>query len=515
MNTHRARALMVLGTASHVGKSTTVAALCRIFADDGYDVAPFKAQNMSLNAAVTPDGREIGRAQAVQAECARRAAEVEMNPILLKPSGERRSQVILEGAIWGDVDAWDYHRRRTTELFPRVIAAYERLAARSELVVLEGAGSPAEINLKDHDLVNLRMAAAADAPCLLIADIDRGGSFAALAGTLALLEPHERARIGAFAITKFRGDLALLRPGLVEMERRLGIPCAGVVPWIEALGVDEEDGYAPSPLPTRWPGDTGAQRRLRIAVPAMPCLANATDLDALTAEPSVALRRVTTPSELDGADVVLLAGSKETVADLDWLRARGFADALRDHARTRPVIGICGGMQMLGERIDDPLGIERGGSAAGLGLLPIVTALAAHKTTVRVGGVVAGARFVGQPLADASFDGYEIHVGVSVRTGGAPFATLREANGAAREDGARSADGLVVGTYAHGLFDDDAFRHAALGALRAQAGLAPATAFAAWRAEREGRYDRLAAIVRGSLNVPLLARLAGLPVRAA
>ncbi|HTJ26346.1 MAG TPA: cobyric acid synthase [Candidatus Limnocylindria bacterium] len=510
-----ARALMVLGTASHVGKSTIVAALCRIFADDGYGVAPFKAQNMSLNAAVTPDGREIGRAQAVQAECARRAAEVEMNPILLKPSGDRRSQVILEGAIWDDVDAWDYHRRRTVELFPRVVAAYERLAARSELIVLEGAGSPAEINLKDGDLVNLRMAAAAGAPCLLIADIDRGGSFAALAGTLALLEPHERARIGAFAITKFRGDLALLRPGIVEMERRLGIPCAGVVPWIDALGIDEEDGYGPPPAPVRWPEDHGPQRRLRIAVPVFPHLANATDLDALAAEPCVALRRVTTPRELDGADVVLLAGSKETVADLRWLREHGFAEALCAHARTRPIVGICGGMQMLGERIDDPLGIECGGSATGLGLLPIVTELTARKTTVPVRGVVDGARFAGQTLARASFVGYEIHVGVSRRTAGDPFATLRDAHGVVREDGARSDDELIAGTYTHGLFDDDAFRHAMLDALRVRAGLAPANARAAWRAEREARYDRLAAIVRASLDVPLLARLAGLPARVA
>jgi adenosylcobyric acid synthase len=508
-----ARALMVLGTASNAGKSLTVAALCRIFADDGYDVAPFKAQNMSLNAAVTPDGREIGRAQAVQAECARRAAEVEMNPILLKPSGDRRSQVVLEGRVWDHVDAWDYHRRRTAELFPHVVAAYERLAARCDLIVLEGAGSPAEINLKNGDIVNLRMAAAAGAPCLLIADIDRGGAFAALAGTLALLEPHERARIGAFAITKFRGDEALLEPGLREMERRLGIPCAGVIPWIDAPGIDEEDGYLVSPGLRAWPGDDGPRRRLRLAVVEFPHLANATDLDALAAEPRVAFRRISAATELAGADVVLLPGSKETASDLRWLRARGLDAAIVAHARTRPLLGICGGMQMLGLRIDDPLAVESGGSTDGLGLLPLVTTLAARKTTVRVTALVAGASFAGRPIAVTAFDGYEIHLGATSRTNGAPFAFVRDGAGRAREDGAVSADGLVTGTYVHGLFDDDAFRHAAVDALRARCGLSAAGAYGAWRAEREARYDRLATIVRTALDVPLLARLAGLPPR--
>ncbi|MGD0051717.1 MAG: cobyric acid synthase [Vulcanimicrobiaceae bacterium] len=514
MSARRARGLMVLGTASNVGKSLTVAALCRIFADDGYDVAPFKAQNMSLNAAVTPDGREIGRAQAVQAEAARRPAEVEMNPILLKPTGERRSQVVLEGAIWADLDAWDYHRRRTEELFPRVRAAYERLAARCELIVLEGAGSPAEINLKDRDIANLRMAAAADVPCVLLADVDRGGAFAALAGTLALLEPDERARIRGFALTKFRGDLDLLQPGIVTMERRLEIPCVGVVPWIDAPGIDEEDGYLPPPTPSRWPDESGAARRLRIAVLDLPFFANATDVDALAAEPSVVVRRVAAPAELDGADVVVLPGSKETARDLAWLRARGFEPALRAHvAAGRPAIGICGGMQMLGERLDDPDRVERGGSVAGLGLLPIATTLAPHKTTLRVAGRLAGGALFGQPLAPASFTGYEIHVGVSRRTAGAPFALLRRAGtDDEHEDGAVA--GPVCGTYVHGLFDDDDFRHAALRALRALAGLAPPSATAAWRAEREARYDRLAAIYRAALDVPQLVRLAGLAVHA-
>ncbi len=508
-----ARSLMVLGTASNAGKSLTVAALCRIFADDGYDVAPFKAQNMSLNAAVTPDGREVGRAQAVQAECARRPLEVEMNPILLKPSGERRSQVVLEGRVWEDVDAWEYHRRRTGELFPLVIAAYERLAARCELIVLEGAGSPAEINLKDRDIVNLRMAAAAGAPCLLIADIDRGGAFAALAGTLALLEPHERAQIRAFAITKFRGDEALLEPGLRAMEARLGIPCAGVIPWIDAIGIEEEDGYLVPPQLRRWPDDEGPPRRLRLAVVEYPHMANSTDFDALASEPEVALRRVTSPGELDGADVVILPGSKETVSDLQWLRSRGLDAAIVAHAAARPVLGICGGMQMLGESIDDPAAAESGGSARGLGLLPLATSLATRKTTARVAAQIAGATFAGRPLGVTQFDGYEIHLGVTARGAAAPFALVRDAAGDVRADGAVSADGLVSGTYVHGLFDDDAFRAAALASLRLRCGLAPAQHVHPWRAEREGRYDRLASIVRASLDIPFLAQLAGLAPR--
>jgi adenosylcobyric acid synthase len=504
---------MVLGTASNAGKSVTVAALCRIFADDGYDVAPFKAQNMSLNAAVTPDGREIGRAQAVQAECARRAPEVEMNPILLKPSGERRSQVVLEGRVWDDVDAWDYHRRRTAELFPRVVAAYERLASRCELIVLEGAGSPAEINLRDGDIVNLRMAQAADAPCLLIADIDRGGALAALTGTLALLEPAERARIRAFAITKFRGDEALLEPGLRALEARLGIPCAGVIPWIDELGIDEEDGYLVPPVLRRWPDDTGPNRRLRLAVVEFPHVANATDLDALAAETSVAVRRVTRSDELVEADAIVLPGSKETTADLRWLRERALDVAIGAHAAARPVFGICGGMQMLGRRIDDPLGAESGGSADGLGLLSLLTTLAPEKTTVRVSARVLGDAFAGRKLSVTAFDGYEIHLGVTRRIDGAPFCVVCDARGDEREDGAVSADGLVSGTYVHGIFDDDAFRQAAVDALRERCGLAPAQRRNPWRAEREARYDRLASVVRASLDVPSLARLAGLSPR--
>ena len=290
-----ARAFMILGTASHVGKSLLTAGLGRIFSDEGIRVAPFKAQNMSLNSAATPDGCEIGRAQALQAEACRVAPCAQMNPVLIKPSSETGSQVVLLGRVWGQVTASDYHQRRVEELFPAVLESYRTLAARYELMLLEGAGSPAEINLRKHDIVNMRMAHAADAACLLVGDIDRGGVFAALLGTMELLEPEDRARIRGFAINKFRGDAALLRPGVEMMEQRLGIPCAGMIPYLRNLGLEEEDGVAMEDRETtkrEWHDTQKAElpeRPLRIGVIAVPHMANFTDFDSLSAEPSVSL----------------------------------------------------------------------------------------------------------------------------------------------------------------------------------------------------------------------------------
>ena len=281
---------MVLGTASHVGKSLVTAGLGRIFSDDGINVAPFKAQNMSLNSAATPDGREIGRAQALQAEACRVTACAEMNPILIKPSSDTGAQIVLLGQVWGQVTAADYHQRRVEDLFPAVLKSYRTLAVRHDLILLEGAGSPAEINLRKHDIVNMRMAHAADAACLLVGDIDRGGVFAALLGTLELLEPEDRARIRGFVINKFRGDIELLRPGVETMEQRLGIPCAGVVPFLPDLGLDEEDGVAMEDRRSvKWDDSRSADRPLRVAVVAVPHMANFTDFDTLAAEPSVSL----------------------------------------------------------------------------------------------------------------------------------------------------------------------------------------------------------------------------------
>ena len=314
---------MVLGTASHVGKSVLTAGLGRVFAADGYRVAPFKAQNMSLNSAATPDGGEIGRAQALQADACRVVPCVEMNPVLLKPSTDTGAQVILLGKIWGQVTASDYHTRRVEQLFPEVLDAYRRLATHYELILLEGAGSPAEINLREHDIVNMRMAHAADAACILVGDIDRGGVFASLLGTLELLEPEDRARIRGFIVNKFRGDESLLRPGIAMIENRLGLPCLGVVPFLHDLGLDEEDGVALEDRPAaarRWKNlESRSTRELRIGVIALPHMANFTDFDALALEPSISLAFVERPDEMAAADLVILPGTKQTLDDLRWL----------------------------------------------------------------------------------------------------------------------------------------------------------------------------------------------------
>src|SRR5580658_3544541 len=312
-----ARALMILGTASHVGKSLLTAGLGRIFSDDGIRVAPFKAQNMSLNSAATPDGREIGRAQALQAEACRVAPCARMNPVLIKPSSETGAQIVLLGRVWGQLTASDYHQRRVEELFPAVLESYRTLASTHDLMLLEGAGSPAEINLRKHDIVNMRMAHAADAACLLVGDIDRGGVFASLLGTMELLDGEDRARIRGFVINKFRGDVELLRPGVEMMEQRLGIPCAGVVPFLRDLGLEEEDSVALEDrrMKRDWPETEAAarDRPLRVGVVAVPHMANYTDFDAFAMEPSVSLAFLDDPTQVSLADVLIIPGTKQTL----------------------------------------------------------------------------------------------------------------------------------------------------------------------------------------------------------
>jgi adenosylcobyric acid synthase len=498
---------MVLGTASHVGKSVLTAALCRILRQDGFRVAPFKAQNMALNSAATPEGLEIGRAQAVQAEAAGLPPSVDMNPVLLKPCADARSQLVLLGRVAGEVNARDYHRRRTRQVFDVVRRSYERLAARHDVIVLEGAGSPAEVNLRDGDIVNMRMARAADASCLLVADIDRGGVFASLVGTFALLPPAERRRIRGFVVNRFRGDPALFAPGVAFLERRLSRPCLGVVPHLRDLGLEEEDGVAVQDRRTVdrwWPEESGCGRRLRVGVVALPRMANFTDFDALAAEPSVALAFVTRAGDLRRADVVIVPGSKETLEDLAWLRREGFAAALRRHvARRGIVIGVCGGLQMLGREVVDAAGLEGGGRSRGLGLLGIRTSLGRDKVTVRARAVLDGRTLFGRRVAPVPLDGYEIHLGTTCCDAGtAPlFRLTRDGEATEVADGARSTDGRVVGTYLHGLFDSDAFRHALVRALRSAAGLAPPGALADYTAEREQRFDRMAAHFRQALDV--------------
>ncbi len=507
-------ALMILGTASHVGKSILTAGLGRIFADEGYRVAPFKAQNMSLNSAATPDGGEIGRAQALQAEACRAIPRVEMNPVLLKPSTDTGAQVVLLGKIWGQVTAADYHTRRVEQLFPEVLDAYKRLSDDHDLVLLEGAGSPAEINLREHDIVNMRMAHAADAACLLVGDIDRGGVFASLLGTLELLEPEDRARIRGFVVNKFRGDESLLRPGVTAMQNRLDLPCVGIVPYLPNLGLDEEDGVAMEDRVSAqrsWQNrEIGSDRPLRIGVIVLPHMANFTDFDALFLEPSVSLAFLEHPAEMAIADLLVLPGSKQTLDDLEWLDCRGFSRELcRLCTEGKPVVGICGGFQMLGNFIEDPHGIENQGkpcSRSGLGLLPVRTVLGVEKTVRRVRGAMRSECLGLKLCPEAHFQGYEIHVGETIyETGAKPFAEIiREGISGFIPDGAVSGSGRVLGTYVHGLFDNDDFRHSFLAAARSAVDLAPPKIWANVAAEREARIDRLANHLRKSLDMNLI-----------
>jgi adenosylcobyric acid synthase len=506
---------MILGTASHVGKSIITAGLGRIFADEGFRVAPFKAQNMSFNSAATPDGREIGRAQALQAEACRVMPAVEMNPILIKPRSDTSSQVVLLGKVWGQATASDYYTRQVEELFPAVLESYQRLASQYDLVLLEGAGSPAEINLRDHDIVNLRMAKAAHAACLLVGDIDRGGVFASLLGTMELLEPNEREMINGFLINKFRGDRSLLQPGIEMIERRLGLPCVGVVPYLPNLGLDEEDSVAiEDRLSVRrvWGDmndDTSPDRRLRIGVIALPHMSNFTDFDALAAEPSVALAFIERPEDVDRADVLILPGTKQTMDDLDWLTRNNFAPRIREHdSQNRLTIGICGGFQMLGSTLADPGGVENSGIPAvrdGLGLLAVRTTFSQEKVTQPVSATLHDPTFAAGLWNANVFQGYEIHMGETERSEGVqPFARLSTVDGANVLDGAIGSTGLVLGTYVHGVFDNDSFRHGFLDWARTSQKLHLAQEKVFATAERDARLNRWADHLRISLRIDLI-----------
>jgi adenosylcobyric acid synthase len=514
----RARAIMILGTSSHVGKSLLTTALCRIFAQQGYRVAPFKSQNMSLNSAATVEGLEIGRAQALQAEAAGVAASVHMNPILIKPSGELSSQVVVRGRIWGRVTAADYHQRRVEELMPVVRESYEVLAAQNDVIILEGAGSPAEINLKQHDIANMRMAEMADAACLLIGDIDRGGVFASLLGTLELLDEDERKRVRGFAINKFRGDANLLIPGIRMMEERVQKPCLGIVPYLHSLKLEEEDSLGlPISTQTSWtntaPSDQSTERPLRIAVIALPSFSNFTDFDSLRAEPSVSLMFCHKQDAVAGADVVILPGTKQTVDDLLWMREQGLDSAIQRFALAGLVVGICGGMQMLGETITDSSGMEREGSFAGLGLLPIQTVMQTEKVTRNAAGKIAAPVLFGQAVEESHISGYEIHIGQTIyRAPAKYFSNLSPSDeaDAPSGDGCVSDDTRVFGTYLHGLFDDDPFRHQFIRAARAFHKLRVSTELKLWKQLREDSLNRLALEVSKTLAMETIFHWVGL-----
>ncbi len=498
---------MVQGTGSHAGKSVLTAALCRVFVRAGYRTAPFKAQNMALNSFATPDGGEIGRSTAVQAEAAGVEPTVDMNPVLLKPETERSSQVVVLGRPNGHADSKGYFGR-TGVLWPVVTGALDRLRAEYDVVVIEGAGSPAEINLREREIVNMAVALYAGSPVLLIADIDRGGVFASLVGTLALLEPPEAELIKAFVINKFRGDQAILDPGLVMLEERTGVPTAGVLPYYTDIHIPEEDAlYLDTPA-----GYDAGGAMLDIAVVRLPHIANFDDFDPLRREPSVSLRYVTGPAGLDSADLVVIPGTKTTASDLAWLKESGLADAIvRLRKDGKPVIGMCGGYQMLGERVLDPDGHESEVTeASGLALLPVTTEFSPDKSTEQVRGVVAADRGLLSNAMGLPVNGYEIHMGHTRVAEGREAIAFNERSRKPAEgfDGCLDEDGLSFGTYMHGLFHNDELRRSMLGFLASRRGIKlEADRFAN---SLDTEFDRLADFVTEHLDMELLFDIVGL-----
>ena len=484
-----AKSIMVQGTTSNAGKSFLAAALCRIFRQDCHTVAPFKSQNMALNSFITDEGLEMGRAQVMQAEAAGIAPSVRMNPILLKPTNDVGSQVIVNGEVRGTMSARDYFAMKKT-LIPDIMAAFESLASDHEIMVLEGAGSPAEINLKTDDIVNMGMAKLAKAPVLLCADIDRGGVFASLYGTVALLDEDERRMVKGLIINNFRGDKTILDPGVKMLEDLTNIPVVGVVPHIQ-VDLDDEDS-----LTTRFSA-AGKKGLLDIAVVRLPRISNFTDFNALSRLPSVSLRYVSRAGELGEPDVIILPGTKNTMDDLKWLRQSGLESAILKHvSRGGALVGICGGYQMLTSEIRDPEGAEAGGEIRGMGLLPGDTLFFGEKSRTRVTGTVMGATGVFAGLNGASFEGYEIHMG---RTAGAlNFARLTQGE-TASPDG--MAVGNVWGSYVHGIFDKGAFAQRFVNCLLKAKGLSAAEAVEDWASYKERQYDILASACRAALDM--------------
>ncbi|MGI5895420.1 MAG: cobyric acid synthase [Oscillospiraceae bacterium] len=490
-----AKAVMIQGVASGSGKSFITAGLCRVFHQDGWRTAPFKSQNMALNSFITAEGLEMGRAQVMQAEAAQVEPSAQMNPILLKPSGDMESQVIVNGRVFGTLPAGEYYRRKQ-ELFPAVRAAYNALARRFDRIVLEGAGSPAEINLKKDDFVNMGMAKIAQSPVLLVGDIDRGGVFASLYGTIALLEPDEREMVKGLIINKFRGDPAILRPGLAQLESLTGVPVVGVLPYLE-IDLEDEDSLAPRLAKREQKGV------LDIAVIRLPHISNFTDFHALEQVEGVGVRYVTAPKELGSPDLALLPGTKSTMRDLLWLRQSGMEAALKKlAAKGTLLIGICGGYQILGETLRDPEGVEGGGELAGMGLLPVQTVFAGQKTRARTAAAVCPLQGPFAPLSGQPLEGYEIHMGIS--TGQTAQAFSLTALG--RQDGA--VFGNVLGSYLHGLFDSTAFTNALLQLLLKRKGLDEnALASVDYRQYKETQYELLAQNLRKHLDLEAINRI--------
>ncbi len=505
----KAPCLMVQGTSSHVGKSIIAAAFCRIFRDDGYRVCPFKSQNMSLNSFVTREGGEMGRAQVVQAEAAGIEPSVDMNPILLKPEGEKRTQVVVMGKPIGQMQAEGYYDYKN-RLWEVIKEALDRIRSGYDLIVMEGAGSPAEINLKENDIVNMKMAELADAPVILVADIDRGGVFASIVGTLELLDPPERDRIQGFIINKFRGDLNLLTPGLDTLEKRTQKPVLGVIPYFHDIDIDEEDSVA---LEDKNITAQSQQAGLEIAVIQLPRISNFTDFTPFKKEGGVFLYYVTRPEEMKDPDLVIIPGSKSTIADLKYLKTAGFPRVLQRMAgEKKMIVGICGGFQMLGKEIRDPLNVESDHLyEEGLGLLNIISTFEATKAThqVKARAIAEDPGFLGETVS-----GYEIHMGrTELSKGVIPVFTIfeRSGEGISRSDGAVSPDGRIWGSYIHGLFDNALLRRRLLDRLRKERGLKKGEKVKSDPIDeyKDRQYDKLARLVRDNLDMKKIYRIIG------
>ena len=490
-----AKAIMVQGTMSNAGKSLLAAGLCRIFKQDGYRVAPFKSQNMALNSFITEDGLEMGRAQVMQAEAAGIKPSVLMNPILLKPTNDVGSQVIVNGEVLGTMSARDYFKYKKT-LVPDVMKAYNALAEENDIIVIEGAGSPAEINLKDEDIVNMGMAKMAKAPVLHVGDIDRGGVFAQLIGTVELLEEDEKAMVKGLIINKFRGDKTILDPGVEMLEERSRIPVVGVAPYLD-IQLEDEDS-----LTERFDRKQEAGV-IDIAVIRTPRISNFTDFNPFESIPGVSLRYVKHPRDLHSPDMIILPGTKNTMGDLIWMRESGMeAAVLKEASRGKLIFGVCGGYQMLGETLSDPHGVENGGSMKGMGLLPMETVFAEKKTRTRVQGHFEELSGVFAPLSGAEVEGYEIHMGESILKENAGTVTriTDSVSGEKKEEGAFS--GNVCGTYIHGIFDKEASAEAMIRVIGEKKGIdvenMTGVDFAAFK---EQQYDILAAELRKHLDM--------------
>ncbi len=522
-----AKAIMVQGTMSNAGKSYLAAALCRIFKQDGYRVAPFKSQNMALNSFITEEGLEMGRAQVMQAEAAGIKPSVLMNPILLKPTNDTGSQVIVNGEVLGNMSARDYYKHKL-ELIPKIMEAYRQLDEQYDIIVLEGAGSPAEINLKQDDIVNMGMAKLAKAPVLLVGDIDRGGVFASLAGTLMLLEPEERDMVKGLVINKFRGDVTILQPGLNQIEEITQKKVVGVVPYMN-LDLEDEDS-----LSERFSHqDTAAL--IDIAVIRLPRISNFTDFNSLECINGVSVRYVKTAQELRSPDLLILPGTKNTMEDLLWLRQSGLEAAiLKLASQGTPVFGICGGYQMLGMELYDPLGVEHGGTLKGLGLLPTITTFSSEKTRTQVSGHTGDfSSTVFPQLSNTPYEGYEIHMGQTVLCEGASesngagdleqsnksneandlndtfsFGVIDRRNGAPCLEQQGHCRKNVFGTYLHGVFDNPQMAQRLVDSLCERKGIDPAQISAVdFAAYKEKQYDLLAQGVRESLDMDLIYRI--------